>query len=167
MKESGQIKRRLTAHLEGGEAFVPVKELLKFISYDSLGTRPGNLPYSFFEVFYHIWFTQKDILNYCLSEKYKAPKWPEDYWPAESFPENENFWRELKQQYFNDRTKFSEYIQKEGTDLLTPFSHGKNHILLREILLVIEHTAYHTGQLVTILRELGTYNNERIGKETE
>ena len=167
MKESEQIKRQLISHLQGGEAFVPIEELLKFIPYDELGKRPGNLPYSFYEVFYHIWFAQKDILDYCLSKEYHIPNWPDDYWPAENSPKNEQSWTALQHQYFEERDNFSKYIKDPGTDLLVPLSNGKKHNLLREILLVTEHTAYHTGQLVVILRELGFYGNNRKVNETD
>lgn len=134
MKESGQIKRQLISHLQGGEAFVTLEKFLKFIPFDLLGKRPGNLPYSFYEVFYHIWFIQKDILNYCMSENYKLPNWPVDYWPAKSLPENEGSWKELTNNYFIDLRNFSDYIQHDQTDLFVPLANGKNHNLLREIL---------------------------------
>ena len=157
MQETGQIKKQLIAHLKGGEAFVPIEEMLKIIPFELLAKRPGNLPYSFYEVFYHIWFTQKDIINYCLSEEYNLPNWPEDYWPLESAPENEIAWTALQTQFFEDREKFLDYIQSSEANLLAPLSNGNKHNLLREILLVIEHSAYHTGQLLVILRELGVY----------
>ena len=157
MQEAGQIKHQLIAHLTGGEAFVPIKELLKFIPYELLDKRPGNLPYSFYEVFYHIWFTQKDIIDYCMSKDYKLPTWPIDYWPLKAAPQDENSWKAMQDQYFTDRKEFSEYIENPGSDLLKPLPNGKEHNLLREILLVTEHTAYHSGQLVVILRELGVY----------
>ena len=69
MTENRQIKAQLIKHLEGGEAFMPLKELLNEIPFEKLGERPGNLPYSFFELFYHIWFAQKDILDYCKAEE--------------------------------------------------------------------------------------------------
>jgi uncharacterized damage-inducible protein DinB len=152
-----QIKNQLVAHLKGGEAFVPIEELLKSIPYGYLGKRTGNLPYSFYEVFFHIWYTQKDILDYCIDDNYKLPQWPQDYWPESHTPENLASWNALKDQYFEDRNKFIKFIQKPATDLLAEIGKEKKHSTLREILLVIEHSAYHTGQLVVIQREIGTY----------
>lgn len=157
MQEQEQIKNQLVAHLKGGEAFVPLEELLKFIPYGYLGKRTGNLPYSFYEIFFHIWYTQKDILNYCLDENYKLPEWPRDYWPETHTPKNIDSWADLKNKYFEDRDKLIKLIQDPSTDLLATIGQGKKHSLLREILLVIEHSAYHTGQLLVILREIGTY----------
>lgn len=164
MTESQQIKRQLISHLQGGEAFIKIEELLKFIPFKSIGIRPEKLPYSFYEVFYHICFTQKDILNYCMSENYTLPKWPANYWPAEPSPENEQSWIDLKIQYLTDRNKLSEYIQSPQGDLLAPLANGAKHNLLREIMLLVEHSAYHTGQLLIILRQLGLYDNNQNGK---
>jgi len=160
-----QIKDQLIAHLKGGEAFVPIEELLKSIPYGYLGKRTGNLPYTFFEVFYHIWYTQRDILDYCIEDDYQLPNWPKDYWPVSHTPKNIESWNTLKNEYLEDRDKFIHFIQDPATDLLTTIGKEKKHSLLREILLVIEHTAYHTGQLVVILREIGTYGNSKVNKD--
>ncbi len=157
MQGQEQMKDQLVAHLKGGAAFVPIEELLKSIPYGYLGKRTGNLPYSFYEVFYHICYTQRDILVYCIDDNYKLPNWPKDYWPESHTPKNIDPWNALKNQYFEDRDKFIKFIQDPATDLLATIGKENKHSLLREILLVIEHSAYHTGQLVVIQREIGTY----------
>ncbi|MCH8267115.1 MAG: DinB family protein, partial [Acidobacteria bacterium] len=43
-----------------------------------------------------------------------------------------------------------------STDLLAPMAHGDGQTILREVLLVTDHNAYHLGQLVTLRRLLGT-----------
>ena len=47
------LKEQLLKHLKGGEAFMPVSELLEKISFKKSGKRPVGLPYSFYEIFYH------------------------------------------------------------------------------------------------------------------
>jgi len=59
-----EIKDQLIKHLTGGAAFMPVEELLKFVSSETVLRRPKDLPYSFYEIFYHMRFAQKDILDY-------------------------------------------------------------------------------------------------------
>lgn len=157
MQGQEQMKHQLVTHLKGGEAFVSIEEVLNSIPYGYLGKRTGNLPYSFYEIFFHIWYTQRDILNYCLDEYYKLAEWPRDYWPESHTPKDMDSWNALKNQYFEDRDKFIKYIQDPSTDILATIGQEKKHTLLREILLVIEHSAYHTGQLLVILREIGTY----------
>lgn len=155
MDDMRPIKAQLIKHLEGGEAFMPLEEMLKEIPYEKLGERPGNLPYSFYELFYHIWFAQKDILDYCKAEEYTSHQWPNDYWPEATRPDTEAEWVELREAFFQNRKDL--ILHLENSDLLQPVKPGTDHSLLREILLVIEHNAYHTGQILIVLRELGLH----------
>ena len=158
MNESHLYKARIAKHLLGGEAFMPVDEMLKLIEFDKLGIRPDDLPYSFYEIFSHIRFTQKDILDYCTLKNYKAPNWPKDYWPQQKAPDSVLEWETLKKSYFDERDAFIQHIKKEDIDLLKPLNVDTDHTLFREAMLVIEHTAYHSGQLLILLRKLGLYN---------
>lgn len=151
------IKEIMVKHLVGGEAFMPTEEILKKIPFSELGKKPAGLPYSFYEIFFHIKFTQNDILEYCTQENYRSPDWPKCYWPDRAEPENENSWNELKSGYFKDRDQLIALILSEETGLLDTVPSGGDHTFLREILLVIEHTSYHCGQLLILLRHLGLY----------
>jgi hypothetical protein len=44
-----------------------------------------------------------------------------------------------------------------GTELLAHVPSTAKHSLLREILIVADHNAYHVGQLVAVRRLLGTW----------
>lgn len=153
------IKEQLILHLKGGHAFMPVDELLSKISFQDLGKRPDGLPYSFYEQFFHLRFTQADLLNYCLDRDYKESVWPQEYWPSSKAPQNEKEWQQLKSDFFEEREALIQLILKPETDLFGYVPSNKKHTLFREILLVIEHNAYHTGQLFTISRLLGTYSS--------
>lgn len=154
MEGSGQIRQQLVKHINGGEAFMPVDKMLKEISFEKVGERPDGLPYSFYELFYHMWFAQKDILDYCKAEEYSSHDWPKEYWPEKRKPDTEAQWKELQQAFFDSRNELAEYLSDQENDLLKPVRKGTDHSLLREVLLVIEHNAYHTGQLLVVLRLL-------------
>lgn len=153
-----RYKEQLVLHLLGGEAFLPLEKILGKISPEQLGEKPQDLPYSFYEIFYHIRFTQKDIIGYCTSKNYISPQWPDDYWPNDSNISQEE-WEKLKLNYFRERDQLIEFIRNSNTNLVNPVREGVEHTVLREILLVIEHTAYHTGQMLIVLRNLGLYKN--------
>ncbi|MDN3594929.1 DinB family protein [Zunongwangia endophytica] len=150
-------REQLVKHLNGGEAFMPITKVLEEISFDNIGKRIYDLPYSFYEIFFHITYTQKDILDYIILDDYKTPKWPEGYWDQKQTPESEQEWEQLKEQFFKEREQLSKYIQDESNDLDTPVKNSDKHSLLRELLLVIEHNAHHTGQLILLLRLLGDH----------
>lgn len=153
------LKEQLVRHLKGGEAFMPIEEILRKIPFSDLGKRPAELPYSFYEIFCHIRFTQKDILDYCTRTDYSAHNWPDDYWPKERAPENEAAWETVKKAYFAEREELVKLILSHEKKLSDIVPSGSEHTLLREILLVIEHTSYHSGQLLILLRHLGLHSS--------
>ncbi|WP_372918428.1 DinB family protein [Salegentibacter sp.] len=155
---STEYRKQLVKHLRGGEAFMPIDDIIEKIPFEKLGDRPSDLPYSFYEIFYHIKYAQKDILDFCVSGTYKTPNWPDDYWPDSPTPENEASWKKLKENYFQDRELFASFILNEENELLEPVKNGEDQSLLREVMLVVEHGAYHTGQLLIISRLLGAYS---------
>ncbi|MDR9364325.1 MAG: DinB family protein [Balneolaceae bacterium] len=148
------LRKQLVSHLEGGQAFSPIDKVLDNMSYDLIGIVPDGLPYSFYQQFYHIWYAQKDIIEYCKDDDYKAPNWPDDYWPENSSPDHESEWKELIQNFFRDRESLSHYILDSSNKLFEPFESDSDHNLFREIQVVIEHNSYHTGQLYLIYRLL-------------
>lgn len=145
------IKTQLLKHLEGGEAFLPLGEVIERFDVHQAGIRMNGLPYSAYELFYHICYAQKDILNFCKADEYITPGWPDDYWPGKQAPKDKAEWEALKKSYFNDRKELAALAENPGA-LTETVKHGDSQSLLRELLLVIEHTAYHTGQLVVIWR---------------
>lgn len=152
-------REQLVKHLEGGLAYVSIDSFLDGVPFELIGERPPGLPYSFYEIFFHIAFAQKDILEYISSENYKERNWPVDYWPDSSEPKDEEAWEDLKYDYFEDRKRLKDFILDENNHLTKPVLNSDEHSLLREIFLVVEHTAYHTGQLLIIQRLLGVYDN--------
>lgn len=145
------IKSQILKHLSGGEAFMPIQDVIEKFNFHTSGFRMHDLPYSAYELFYHIVYAQKDILNFCKAEKYYSSQWPDDYWPTRQAPKEKEDWEALKKSYFDDRDALVALV--DTPDSLTEIvKHGDSQTLFREMLLVIEHTAYHTGQLVVISR---------------
>ncbi|WKN29596.1 DinB family protein [Porifericola rhodea] len=155
--EDKVLRDQLIKHLEGGEAFIPLDHLLDKIAFDDLGKIPEGLPYSFYQQFYHIWLAQNDILEFTRHSNYQPLEWPKDYWPEAKAPKDEKEWQNLVQRYFEDRQQLCGYISDSRNELFVPFTHGEEQTLFREAMLVVEHTAYHTGQLLVILRLLGLH----------
>ena len=155
METQAQIKQRLVKHLKGGQAFSTIDKVLDNMPFDKIGKVPDGLPYSFYQLFYHIRVAQLDILEYSRDDNYKAPDWPDDYWPENSAPADENKWQALIDSYYEERGEFCELLLDQSSDLLKPFESNKDHNLLRQAELIIEHTAYHTGQLYVIYRLVG------------
>ena len=153
-----QIREQLAKHLKGGEAFMPFTEMLQKIPFEDINTRPSNLPYSLYELFYHIVYTQKDIVKFTCSDDYTEPKWPDYYWPKEKICRDKKEWENLKAEYTTDRSRLKNFLLDEENTLTEAVKNGKGgQTLLREVMLVVEHTAYHTGQMLVLLRLLNLH----------
>jgi uncharacterized damage-inducible protein DinB len=50
-------------------------------------------------------------------------------------------------------------IADPENDLFAPFPSGKKYTLLREAMLIADHTSYHTGQIILIRRVLGAWKD--------
>lgn len=154
-QHSERITREHLIHqLEGGQAFIKIEDLLEEIEFEDLGVRPAGLPYSFYEQFFHLRVAQYDILDFSRNSHYERMTWPDDYWPMEQAPGSKEEWEELKKQFFDERNELMNFILDPKNDLQAEIPHGSGQTLLREALLVLEHNAYHIGQLAIIFRLL-------------
>lgn len=147
-------REQLVQQLEGGQAFLKIEDLLSEVAFKDLGERPSGLPYSFYEQFFHMRVSQFDILDFVRNPDYEPMEWPEDYWPLHQAPKTEEDWEKLKKAFFKERDEIMNLILDESNGLTKPFEHGEGQTLLREALLVLQHNAYHTGQLAIIFRLL-------------
>ena len=152
-----ELRTQLTTHLEGGTAFLPIDKFLQKIPFEKLGIKPDGIPYSIWQQFWHLMYAQKDIVDFSLDPNYSEPDWPADYWHDKSAPESEGVWKSAIDEFFADRNRLIQAIQDPSTDLFEPLVNDPTKNLLREALLVIEHNAYHTGQIVVIMRTLGIH----------
>ena len=147
-------REQIIQQLEGGQAYLKIEDLLEEVAFEDLGKRPEGLPYSFYEQFFHMRVAQFDILDFTKNPDYEPMEWPEDYWPTESEPESKEAWETLKESFFKERDQVMNLILDERNGLNKPLEHGDGQTLLRESLLVLQHNAYHTGQLAIIYRLL-------------
>ena len=122
------------------------------------GRKPDGLPYSPWQLLEHIRITQHDILDFCRNPKYKEIAWPDDYWPKSAAPPSDSAWDASVRQIRNDRAGLEALARDESLDLAARIPHGTGQTYLREILLVIDHTAYHMGELIVVRRLLGAWS---------
>lgn len=157
--DSNFIKTELLSHIDGNRAFLPIPDFIDKIPFDRLGVRPKGVPYSLYELFHHVFFVQRDILEFIADETYLERNWPADYWPSEKAPKTLTDWENLKKEYSADQKQLKNFVRAEGNLLTHPVKHATaaDQSLLREILLIIGHTAYHTGQMVVLMRLLDLY----------
>lgn len=155
---NNNLVKELISLLAKGNAHVAFNDAVKSIPFGDLGKKPNGLPYSIWQITEHIRIAQKDILEFSANTNYKELNWPDDYWPKEAAPKNEAAWNDSLRQINNDLDKFIELLNT-SEDLYKPFEHGSGQNLLREAMLIADHTSYHTGEIIVLRRLLGNWKS--------
>ena len=156
-----ELKTQLKALLDGGQAHAKLDDAVSGLAFELQGKVPAGLPYSPWQLLEHIRIAQRDILDFSdnAGRTYKPMKWPDDYWPADAAPPSEGAWADSVASMRKDRAAFERLLQER--DLVEPFPWGDGQNLLREALLVADHEAYHTGELIVARRLLGAWQPKK------
>lgn len=139
------------------EAHATFDDAVADLSPELRGRRPEHYPHSAWELVEHIRMAQADLIAFMQDASYTAPKWPDDYWPPEPAPPTAKAWDESVAAVWRDREELKAIATRSTLDLTTtiPWSDGQTY--LRTILVAIDHTAYHVGQLIAVRLLLGAW----------
>jgi uncharacterized damage-inducible protein DinB len=151
------LRAQLVKLLDFEEAHVGFDRAVKGIPARRRGKVPAGGEHSLWQLLEHLRITQADILEFCLTAKYKEKKWPDDYWPASPAPRSAAAWTTSIAGYRRDRKALQRLAANTKIDLLATIPHGTGQTYLREILLAADHAAYHIGQLIAVRRQLGLW----------
>jgi len=151
------LRAQLAGLLESGHAHVPFEKAVVAMPPGLVGDRPTGLVHSSWELVEHLRIAQWDILEFGRGGDHESPDWPSGYWPAEPEPPAPDAWQRSVDAFLADRRAMEALCLDESRDLFEPFPWGDGQNLLREILLLVDHNAYHVGQLVQVRRALGCW----------
>jgi hypothetical protein len=151
------LRKELIFQLNGGNAHVPLEKVVADFPAKLQGVKPDGLPYAAWQLLEHIRIAQADMLEFCTNPKYQAMDFPGDYWPESPTPPNVRAWNASVKKIESDRESFIKLIRDPKRDLFRPFSWGDGQTLFHEACLIVDHLAYHLGEIVTIRRLLGIW----------
>jgi hypothetical protein len=154
MKTSDPLRQHLANLLTKAEAHLDLESELKDFPRELRGRKPEGAPHTPWQLLEHIRIAQWDILEFSRDAKHKSPKWPEGYWPKTEAPPDDKAWDKSVKQVLADLKAMAELAGDSKSDLFVKIPHGDGQTLLREVLLVADHNAYHLGQLVMVRRIL-------------
>jgi hypothetical protein len=151
------LRQHLVELLNGGHAHASFDDVIKNLSPKLRGIKPANLPHSAWMLLEHLRIAQWDILEFSRNPKYKALKWPDDYWPKTPSPPSAAAWNQSVQQFRHDLKTMQTLVANPKTHLFARIPWGDGQTILREALLVADHNAYHLGQFLDLRRLLGDW----------
>jgi uncharacterized damage-inducible protein DinB len=148
MKNEKALREHLLELLEGKSAHIGLEAGLKDFPLDRINDKVGGSPHSAWQLLEHIRIAQWDILDFCRNENYKEMKWPDDYWPKANGTAEK--WNESVREILSDLEEMRNLVADESIDLFAKIPWGSGQTILREALLIVDHNAYHLGQIVFI-----------------
>jgi uncharacterized damage-inducible protein DinB len=149
------LREQLVYSLGGKGAHMSFDQAVKGFPLDLVGRRVPHLAHTVWQLAYHLWIAQWDILEFSRDAGHKSPEWPVGYWPTADAPDSEKLWDQTLKKFRTDLESMIAMVRDRNNDLFLPFPHGEGQTLLREALIVIDHNSYHVGQIVDLTRLLG------------
>ena len=123
------------------------------------GARAAGFEHSPWQLLEHLRLALKDILDFAQNPRYvHALEWPDDYWPKNPEPPTPAAWDESIAAFKADLEAVKAMVRDPQVDLyaLVPTGKGQQTVL-RAVMLVIDHNAYHVGQLLVVRKALGAW----------
>jgi hypothetical protein len=157
MPKLDPLRKELVAQLNGGNAHAPLSKVTAKFPAKLQGVVPDGLPYSAWQLLEHMRLALADMLEFSLSKDYREKKWPDDYWPKSAQPPNSRAWEASVKQIQADLAAFIKLISSPKSDLFVPLPWGDGQTLFHEACLIVDHNAYHLGEIVTVRRLLGAW----------
>lgn len=151
------LRDQLVKALKGGHAFVSYEKALEGIRPELRGVRPDERLHSIYEELEHMRIAQQDLLYYALEPDWESPEWPEGFWPQLRERVSDEEWDKAVNGFFTDQKKAIEMVLDPNIDLLSIIPGSTEYTYLREVILIIEHNAYHLGKILDIRKALGNW----------
>jgi hypothetical protein len=151
------LREQLAWNLRVGHAHVSFEQAVADFPPRLRGARAKGVPWTAWQILEHIRICQWDILDFSRNPNYKEMRFPDDYWPRTPAPPSRAAWAASVRRFLADRRAMERLVLNPKTDLFARIPHGSGQNVLREILVVADHNAYHIGQLVLLRRMLGAW----------
>jgi len=160
MDQHKSLREHLLYLLRGGGAHLHLYAAIEGLPAELRGVKPDGIPHSPWRLLEHMRIAQWDILEFSRNPKHVSPRFPDGYWPQGDAPPDAGAWDRSVQAFRADLQAMCDLVADEATDLFAPIPHGEGQTVLREALLVADHSAYHLGQLVVVRRALGAWSDD-------
>lgn len=157
MKKQKSLPEHLVELLKGGHAHINFEDAVKDWPANLQGVRPQGAAHSPWEVLEHLRIAQWDILEFTRNPKHVSPEFPAGYWPKTPAPPDAKAWNKTVTAFRTDLQAMIKVVENKSTDFFASLAHGDGQTVLREVLLLADHNAYHIGELLLLRRLLGAW----------
>jgi hypothetical protein len=157
MPNENTIREQLLGLLRGGHAHMTFDQAVADFPLDRINDHPPHVPYTPWHLLEHVRIAQWDILEFIRNPSHVSPEWPEGYWPPQQVEADPQQWQQTLGGFRTDLRALEAMVQDPQTDLYAELPHAPGYTILREILVVADHNAYHIGEFGILRQVMGTW----------
>jgi DinB superfamily len=151
------VREQLVQRLRGRGAHMPFEEAIQDFPMEQINAKFPNGTYGTWALVEHLRRTQADMLDYVTNPNYEHHEWPKDYWPDENEVASAEDWTSSVNGFFSDLERFIGIVENGATDLYAPIEWAQQHNIMRCVLIICDHNAYHIGELAIMRQAMGTW----------
>ncbi len=159
-KEEDVSRAELLALLSRSNAHMSFEEAVEDFPESAMNTTFPNVTYTPWHLLEHMRRSQWDILDFMRNPNYKGMVWPDDYWPQKSQKATRKEWDKTIEGFNRDMKELQLLVSDPKVEMHSRIPHGDGQTMLREILLVADHNAYHTGEFTIMRQVMGTWGKD-------
>jgi hypothetical protein len=161
MNEKDLLRTQLLELLRGGHAHMSLDQAVEDFPMEAINTPPPEVPYTPWHLLEHMRISQWDILEFIRDPAHVSPQWPEGYWPARDEKADPAKWEATLSRFRADHQDLDSLVEDRRTNLTADLPHAPGYSVLREILVVSDHNAYHIGEFAILRQVMQTWPVDR------
>ena len=151
------LQEHLFYLLNGDGAHVDFDTAVKDLPANLRGKKPRGATHSPWEVLEHLRICLWDVLEFLRNPMHVSPEFPAGYWPATQHPPDEKAWEGSVESFRTDLKALQDLVAGRSAELLKSLPHAEGQTILRKVMMIADHNAYHLGELVLLRRLLGAW----------
>ena len=142
------LREQLVNLLTKRQAHMLFEDAVANFPAEHINTQIPNTEYTFWHLVEHLRICQWDILDYITNPNYQYREHPAGYWPTKGATTDETGWNASVAAFMADLQALVDIVNNPANDLHAQIPHAMpGHNILREILIIGQHNAYHVGEL--------------------
>jgi len=153
------INEFLLNYFQTEQAHMSTQKAVENLKTEFRYKRPVDHMSTIWEELEHIRLAQEDILKYMFEPGWQSPPWPAGYWPERKEVITEEDWQNTLDNFSADIKQICGSLSEKNFDLTKSIPHAPQHTYLRELMIILDHNAYHTGKIIMLRK----YFNEWPG----
>ena len=157
MSKDEDLRENMLALLTGEHSRTPFEEVIGNFPMDRINENFPNADYTPYALLEHIRRAQADILEYMVTADYQDKEWPKGFWPDKKFKATAADWEQSVKGLKKDFRDIENIVKNPRTDLYADCPKGEGITILREIVTVANHNAFHLGEFAMMRQAMGTW----------